>query len=80
LIDAAAERPTAIMCSEAVPWRCHRSLVSDALVARGVDVRHIMGSTIAPHALTKFAVVQNGEVRYPPATELEQGALDLSRG
>src|SRR5439155_23289629 len=42
LLDLAASRQVAIMCAEAVPWRCHRSLVSDALTARGVEVRHIM--------------------------------------
>src|SRR5579871_365245 len=49
---------TAIMCAEAVWWRCHRQLIADALVARGVDVRHIMSATSAPpHALTAFARV-----------------------
>ena len=66
LIAAAQEQSTAIMCSEAVPWRCHRNLVSDALVARGVEVQHIMDGKLAPHALTSFAVVRDGEVAYPP--------------
>lgn len=67
LIEAGDGDTIAIMCSEAVPWRCHRNLVSDALVARGVEVRHIMDGKLAPHALTKFAVVHDGEVSYPPA-------------
>ena len=47
---------TAIMCAEAVPWRCHRLLISDALVARGVEVRHILGPAPAqPHVLTAGA-------------------------
>src|SRR5690554_6962520 len=48
-------RPTAIMCAEAVPWRCHRSLVGDALVVRGVEVLDIMTAKSAkPHTLTRF--------------------------
>ena len=72
LIARGAERRTAIMCSEAVPWRCHRTLISDALVARGVPVQHILDSRTSPHVLTSFAVVRDGEVTYPaPATESE---------
>lgn len=60
---------TVIMCSEAVPWRCHRTLVSDALMGRGVAVEHILDGKNSPHQLTSFAVVTNGEVSYPaPAT------------
>ncbi|HEY2377706.1 MAG TPA: DUF488 domain-containing protein [Gemmatimonadaceae bacterium] len=66
LIKCAAERRTVIMCSEAVPWRCHRSLISDALYARGVTVEHILDSGTSPHALTSFALVRDGEVSYPP--------------
>jgi uncharacterized protein (DUF488 family) len=77
LIDAADEVPTAIMCSEAVPWRCHRMLVSDALVARGIDVQHILDAKTAPHTMTSFAIVRDGEVSYPPSdgvqSELELG-------
>jgi len=59
-------RPTAIMCAEAVWWRCHRQLVADALVARGVGVRHIMSERGAPpHELTDFALVHDGKVSYP---------------
>jgi uncharacterized protein (DUF488 family) len=57
---------TAIMCAEAVPWRCHRSLIADALVSRGWDIRHIMSETKAnQHPLTSFAVVENRLLRYP---------------
>lgn len=57
---------TAIMCAEAVPWRCHRSLIADALVTRGWEVRHIMSETKADqHRLTSFAAVENEELRYP---------------
>lgn len=76
LIRSSANTPTAIMCSEAVPWRCHRTMVSDALVARGVDVQHILDSKTSPHRLTSFAVIANGEVSYP-ATELDQKEFEL---
>ena len=55
LIADSRLQPTAIMCAEAVPWRCHRSLIADALVSRGWEVRHIMGSADAkPHQLTSL--------------------------
>jgi uncharacterized protein (DUF488 family) len=56
LVALAEERPTAVMCAEAVPWRCHRQLIADALVARGVSVRHILGPEPArEHRLTPGA-------------------------
>jgi uncharacterized protein (DUF488 family) len=66
LIELAGRSPTAIMCAEAVPWRCHRSLVADALLARGIAVAHIMAPGRAnPHKLTSFARVQGATVTYP---------------
>jgi uncharacterized protein (DUF488 family) len=66
LIAAAHEERVAIMCAEAVPWRCHRSMISDALVARGAGVEHIMSPThIEPHRLTSFARVEGMRVTYP---------------
>jgi uncharacterized protein (DUF488 family) len=66
LLRTAAERRTAIMCAEAVPWRCHRSLVADAAMARGIEVRHITSATAAnPHKLTPFAQVEGPRVTYP---------------
>jgi len=63
---AFSERPTAVMCAEAVWWRCHRQLLSDALVARNVTVRHILGVGEAKiHALNEFARVSDGSVSYP---------------
>lgn len=62
----ADRRSVAIMCAEAVPWRCHRWLISDALVARGVDVRHILDSKSEVHTLTRFAEVRDGKLVYPP--------------
>jgi uncharacterized protein (DUF488 family) len=66
LLALAADTTTAIMCAEAVPWRCHRSLVGDALLVRDVDVRDIMSATSAPeHQLTKFARVKGTTITYP---------------
>ena len=67
LITLAEKAPTAIMCAEAVPWRCHRSLVGDALLIRGVRVLDIMSATNAPeHKLTSFAHVDGTNITYPP--------------
>ncbi len=75
LIEFARARRTAIMCAEAVPWRCHRSLIADALAARGVAVEHIMSEAAAkPHTVTSFARIEDGRVTYPP----EQPGLDLN--
>ena len=61
----------AIMCAESVPWRCHRSMIADALAARGIPVSHIMSATRQdPHKLTSFARVEGTRVTYPP-TDLE---------
>ena len=66
LIALASARSTAIMCAEALPWRCHRSLIADALVARGFSVEHIMWSGAPrPHELNPRAVVADGLIRYP---------------
>ncbi len=76
LEDAARSRPTAFFCAEAVPWRCHRSIVADALTARGWLVRDILGaSDVRPHALPGFARVAQGRVIYDAAS---QGDLPLS--
>ena len=79
LIEAGEGTALAIMCSEAVPWRCHRNLVSDAVVARDTEVRHILDDRITPHTITKFALVEDGRVKYPPTTELVQTEFDLTR-
>jgi uncharacterized protein (DUF488 family) len=66
LLAWGAHAPTAIMCAEAVWWQCHRQLIADALVARGVEVRHIMSEGAAPaHRLTQFARVDHERVSYP---------------
>jgi uncharacterized protein (DUF488 family) len=65
LLAIAKKKRTAIMCAEAVPWRCHRSLVGDALVARGVDVRDLVGEREQPHRVTRFAKIDGARVTYP---------------
>jgi uncharacterized protein (DUF488 family) len=68
LIALAREETVAIMCAEAVPWRCHRSLIADALVARGIEVAEISSPTrLTPHRITKWARVEDQTVTYPPA-------------
>jgi uncharacterized protein (DUF488 family) len=81
LVHLAAARPTAIMCAEAVPWRCHRSLISDALVARGLRVLHILDGRAGPHKLTAFARIIDGRVSYATPdqqNDLFEGASALS--
>jgi uncharacterized protein (DUF488 family) len=74
LMDFASAAPTAIMCAEAVPWRCHRSLIGDALLVRGVEVLDIMSATSAKeHTLTRFAKVDGESISYPP-----DGAVDAT--
>jgi uncharacterized protein (DUF488 family) len=66
LIDWARERRVAVMCSEAVPWRCHRWLVSDCLTARGLRVLHLIEGAPREHLLSPFAVVDaHGNVTWP---------------
>jgi uncharacterized protein (DUF488 family) len=66
LIGLARSRETAIMCAEAVPWRCHRSLIGDALTKKGWLVRDIMSRTsTTTHRLTPFLRVRKGQLVYP---------------
>jgi uncharacterized protein (DUF488 family) len=71
LVAFSDEKTTAIMCAESVPWRCHRSLVADALTARHIPVLTIMpdGKT-SPHKLPAFAEVKDMRVMYPPPEDL----------
>jgi uncharacterized protein (DUF488 family) len=65
LLDLASEKRTAIMCAEAVPWRCHRSLIGDALLTRGADVEDILSATSArPHQMTPFAKIDGLNITY----------------
>jgi uncharacterized protein (DUF488 family) len=66
LIELAKSERIAIMCAEAVPWRCHRSLIADALLARGIETRDITSHTATkPHTLTPWARVTGMQVTYP---------------
>ena len=71
LLDVAGRGPTVIMCAEAVPWRCHRTLIADALLARERRVRHILDASTTDHTLTRFGVITNGHVEYPGAQGLD---------
>ena len=69
LMQLATRERTVIMCAEAVPWRCHRSLIADALKVRGIQVEHIMStSRTQPHLLTPFAKVSGIHITYPQET------------
>jgi uncharacterized protein (DUF488 family) len=74
LLGLARLEPTVIMCSEAVPFRCHRLLISDAAVAADCSVLHILDACVEAHQLTSFARVDAGRVRYDavPQSELFQ--------
>jgi uncharacterized protein (DUF488 family) len=70
LIEQASRERVAIMCAEAVPWRCHRSLIADALVVHGVRAQELVSaSRVAEHKLTPFAKVDGLSITYPPEAE-----------
>jgi uncharacterized protein (DUF488 family) len=67
LIHMSRQKRVAIMCAEAVPWRCHRSLVADALSVRGIPVVEVLSeSSYRMHKLTPFAQVEGVRITYPP--------------
>lgn len=69
--DLARTERCVLMCAEAVPWRCHRSMIGDALLVRGIRVEDIIGpKTRKPHVLTAFAHVDGTQVTYPPSRAL----------
>lgn len=73
LKDLAAQTKTAVMCAEAVPWRCHRSLIADALTVQHWRVFHIQSrKTAPPHALTPFLEVRAGRLLYPKKSPLSR--------
>ena len=77
LIELAGREQIAIMCAEAVPWRCHRSMIADALAARGIAVEHIMTDTDRrPHALTPFARVEGTRVTYPSPEPRQRSLIE----
>jgi hypothetical protein len=66
LLKLARQKRSAIMCAEAVPWRCHRSLIADALTVRGVRVEHILsGKRLQFHSINSFARVRGSRIMYP---------------
>ena len=66
LIGIARKKKTAILCAEALPWRCHRSVVADALLVRGITVGDIIGETgVRPHAATPFAKIDAATITCP---------------
>ena len=66
LLTLARNGPVAVMCAEAVPWRCHRSLIADALLVRGIDTADIQSlNHTLPHKLTPFARVDGTRITYP---------------
>jgi uncharacterized protein (DUF488 family) len=70
LAQIASTTPTAIMCAEAVPWRCHRSLIADAIMLKGWEVRNILTNAPATeHKLAPFLVAINGQPTYPAPDE-----------
>ena len=74
LVATAEGHRVALMCSEAVPWRCHRRLIADALVVRGWRVRDILGPRqVRDHALTPFARVDEGRLTYPAPPIISPG-------
>jgi uncharacterized protein (DUF488 family) len=78
LMDAARATPMAMMCAEAVPWRCHRSLIADALIVRGWTVMDVMSQTKAtPHKLTPFARVEGTTITYPAETGADSAQANL---
>lgn len=70
LIELAGSKQTAIMCAEVLPWRCHRSLIADALLLRGFAVTEIIGEGDSrEHKMTPFAVAESVTLTYPPADD-----------
>jgi uncharacterized protein (DUF488 family) len=70
IIALARENRLALMCAEALPWRCHRSLISDALVVRHVRVKHIISATsLINHQLNEMAHVEGTKITYPLFTK-----------
>jgi uncharacterized protein (DUF488 family) len=81
LLQAASEGPLALMCAEAVPWRCQRSLIADALLVRGITVRHIMGlNRVDPHRLTRIAQVDGVRIAYAGPADPSRGADSKEAG
>jgi len=78
LVQLSTDLRLAIMCAEAVPWRCHRQLVSDALVAlHGIEVQHILSAEkVQKHSLTSFAVPHSGRLIYPEVDPMKDSGQE----
>ena len=80
LIELSKHDRLALMCAEAVPWRCHRSLIADALLVRGINSADIRTPTQRmPHRLTPFARVQGTEITYPPQNSVSSARAPKRR-
>ena len=76
-MNLAKQERVALMCAEAVPWRCHRLLIADALVVYGLRVEEIINRTrCQTHALTPFVKVNGTAITYPPSAATEPGHAD----
>ena len=72
LIVLSSNKATTIMCAESVPWRCHRSLIADAVTARGIKVEDIYSkSSVKEHTMTTFAKVKGIKVYYPKEDDIK---------
>lgn len=81
LLEMAGHERIAVMCAEAVPWRCHRSLIADALLVRGACVAHIMGKdALKIHELTPFARIAGTSLLYPALDQPGEGNDEVSGG
>ncbi len=69
LIRISSSARVVLLCAEAVPWRCHRSLIADALHVRGIGVEHIVGSKTSQHRITPFAKVDGMKITYPSSED-----------
>ena len=77
LIGAADQEPVVVMCAEAVPWRCHRSLIADSLTACAYPVKHIMSVTKSNrHTMTSFAKLEGTSITYRADVNESRDALE----
>ena len=80
-LDVAKRERVVLMCAEAVPWRCHRALIADALLARDIDVREITSAIrTRPHVLTPWARVDGTHIRYPAQKSLSTARVATRAG
>lgn len=81
VVELAASTRCVLMCAESVPWRCHRSMVADALAVRGIVAEHIINpGKRRPHTLTKFARVEGTRILYPPEETGEEASNPGGQG